>query len=101
MPRQEIARQVRISTSGIQSSQQSTEFVNLVNNVPSKSHTPLSQFSAGAFATMFGTPTGPLAGALVVVGAAAGMAAAVRSVRGFEISQSADVQESGRSSIQS
>ena len=72
-----------------------------VNSMFTTTGPPLSQFSAGAFATLFGTPTGPLAGALVVVGAAAGMAAAVRSVRGFEISQSADVQESGRSSIQS
>jgi hypothetical protein len=37
MLRQEIARQVKISTSGVSgSSQQGTEFVNLVNNVPSK-----------------------------------------------------------------
>jgi MFS family permease len=67
-----------------------------VNSMFTTTGPPLSQFSAGVFASLLGTTTGPLAGALVVVGVAAGMAAAVRSVWRFEIRQGPETEESAR-----
>lgn len=56
-----------------------------VNSMFTTTGPPLGQFSAGALAAAIGPQAGPLVGALVVVGAAAGVALAARSVRAFII----------------
>lgn len=65
-----------------------------VNSMFTTTGPPLGQFSAGAMAALLGPQTGPLAGAFVVVAAAAGMAVAAGSVRRFEITQAVEDSES-------
>ncbi|MBM2811412.1 MAG: transporter [Chloroflexi bacterium] len=67
-----------------------------VNSMFTTTGPPLGQFSAGAMAALLGPQTGPLAGALLIVGVAAGVASIARPVRRFEIDQLDSVKEPGR-----